>query len=55
MDKKDGFGMLYLTNGEKYAGNFIDDLISGYGTYYKMDGSSISGYWDDNILLKEVE
>lgn len=39
MDKKDGFGILYLSNGERYAGNFSNDLVSGYGTFYKIDGT----------------
>lgn len=34
MDKKDGFGILYLTNGEKYSGTFVNDTVNGYGLFY---------------------
>lgn len=36
MDKKHGYGLLYLSNGEKWAGEFVDDVPSGYGTYYSL-------------------
>ena len=36
-DNKEGFGTLYISNGEKFSGIFRQDYISGKGTYYKLD------------------
>ena len=44
----DGFGMLYLADGSKYSGKFKDDQVHGKGTFYKKDGSLISGNWEHN-------
>ena len=53
MDKKNSFGILYLTNGEKFAGNFKEDQAYGYGTYHRSDNEMISGYWENNIFIRE--
>lgn len=52
MDLRSGFGVLHLTNGEKYTGNFRSDKIHGYGTFYTMSGEIINGYWENEILIK---
>ena len=33
-DKKNGTGIWYFTNGERYAGAFFNDMIHGYGTFF---------------------
>jgi hypothetical protein len=38
LTRKNGFGVLYLTNGEKYVGSFKDDFLHGYGAFTKQDG-----------------
>ena len=43
MDKKNGFGILYLTNGEKYSGTFVNDTVDGYGLFYQLEGQPVSG------------
>lgn len=35
MDKKEGFGVLYMSNGDKYSGCFVGDNVHGYGTYVR--------------------
>lgn len=53
-EQKDGFGLLYLTNGEKYAGSFKNDQVHGYGTFYKKDGAIINGQWENNKFIKSL-
>jgi hypothetical protein len=52
MDKKNGFGTLYMCNGEKFSGCFNKDMIEGYGTFTKINGEKVSGIWNQNILRK---
>ncbi|KAL4506635.1 hypothetical protein ABPG72_000206 [Tetrahymena utriculariae] len=54
LDRKQGFGTLYFTNGERYSGDFQNDTIHGYGVYHSLDNESFSGYWEDNILIKRM-
>ena len=55
MDKKEGFGTLYLTNGEKFAGNFEEDEAKGFGNFYKINGEVISGYWENNLFVRKAQ
>ena len=38
-DRKEGWGILTLSNGERYEGNFRNDTIEGRGSYYQMNGA----------------
>lgn len=51
-DFKEGFGVLYISNGEKFEGHFCNDIIHGKGVYFKRDGNIISGVWDQNKFQK---
>jgi len=33
--RKEGFGLLHLSNGEKYTGSFVEDQVHGYGAFTK--------------------
>ncbi|KAM3145573.1 hypothetical protein pb186bvf_002347 [Paramecium bursaria] len=46
--KKHGYGILYFTNGEKWAGEFVDDQPSGYGTWYGQS-EEINSRWIKGI------
>lgn len=37
-DNKEGFGILFLSNGERYEGQFSEDFINGQGVFFTMDG-----------------
>ena len=37
-DNKEGQGTLFLSNGDKFEGNFLQDLVSGPGKYIKSNG-----------------
>lgn len=51
MDKKEGFGTLYLSNGDKFSGCFKDDAIEGFGSFYiAKEAKYINGIWVNNIL-----
>lgn len=52
MDQKDGFGTLYMRNGDKFSGCFIKDIIEGYGTFSAKNGQTVSGVWKNNIYKK---
>lgn len=52
MDKKNGFGTLYMVNGDKFSGCFVNDVIEGYGTFTSYKGERVSGIWTQNILKK---
>lgn len=45
-----GFGVLFLTNGEKYEGEFNDGMIDGEGVFYSQDNDILRGVWSDGIL-----
>ena len=49
-DMKHGKGTLVLENGEKFEGQFKDDLVNGLGIFYGQNGK-ISGKWEDNLLV----
>ncbi|CAD8067168.1 unnamed protein product [Paramecium sonneborni] len=49
-DNKEGQGVLYLSNGDKFEGNFLQDLVSGPGKYIKANGQFVSGRWWRNKL-----
>ena len=34
MDRKEGFGTMYMTNGDKFSGCFKNDAIEGFGTFF---------------------
>lgn len=47
-DFEDGYmkkGTFIWTNGDKYIGEFKDNLFNGYGTYIKADGTFKTGQW----------
>lgn len=43
-DMKDGSGILILENGEKYEGEFSNDMVHGEGTFYGKK-SVVEGIW----------
>ncbi|CAK73287.1 unnamed protein product (macronuclear) [Paramecium tetraurelia] len=49
-DNKEGQGTLYLSNGDRFEGNFLQDLINGPGRYIKKNGQIISAKWWRNKL-----
>jgi hypothetical protein len=48
---KQGMGKLTLSNGEYFEGSFLEDSISGSGTYHCLDGNTIRGRWNNNLLV----
>jgi hypothetical protein len=50
-DCKQGFGTLYLINGEKFVGSFLKDEIHGSGEFYKLNGEVVKGAWQNNKLV----
>jgi hypothetical protein len=47
---KHGYGILYFSNGEKWAGEFYDDIPNGFGTFYGISGE-VTGKWVKGILF----
>ena len=44
-DSKEGFGIMYLVNDEKYVGQFMKDMMHGKGAFYTTTGGLIQGTW----------
>ncbi len=52
-DSKNGKGVFYLSNGEYFEGNFLNDTAQGEGVYATISGKKIRGIWEMNLLEKE--
>ncbi|KRX02529.1 Protein kinase-like domain [Pseudocohnilembus persalinus] len=53
-DQKEGFGELYLTNGDIFAGTFVSNKAHGYGTYYRVStNEEITGVWINNLFEEQ--
>ena len=50
-DRKHGWGILTLSNNERYEGQFKNDSLDGYGTFFTMNGSQIAGVWKNGKLI----
>ena len=54
-DAKHGIGTLYLANGDKFFGNFSEDLVHGEGQYTStQDGDKVEiiGEWEKNLFIE---
>ena len=40
---------MLLKNGEKYVGQFKNDLIDGYGIYFYSNGKRYEGNWRKSV------
>jgi len=48
---KQGFGTLFLSNGDTFTGNFNSDNVDGKGSYVRVNRKSIvAGIWANNVL-----
>ena len=52
-EKADGLGTLFLVNGEKYIGEFKQDMVNGSGTFHCLNGAVIQGEWVCNKLVEQ--
>jgi hypothetical protein len=41
-------GIIYLNNGARYDGDFIEGIMEGKGTYYYANGDKYEGDWGKN-------
>ena len=44
-NQRNGYGVMFYTDGSLYKGNWIADLREGYGVFYGVDGSHYRGEW----------
>ncbi|CAD8171065.1 unnamed protein product [Paramecium octaurelia] len=51
-DNKEGQGTLYLSNGEKFCGQFLKDYINGFGLFHTKNQKIVEGRWVNNKLIK---
>lgn len=52
-DKKEGFGTLFMVNGDKFSGCFKNDTVEGFGTFYlAKENRNINGIWIQNMLKR---
>ena len=45
----DGVGTYYYSKGERYTGEWRNNIKQGYGKYYYVNGAIFEGQWRDNI------
>lgn len=50
-DNKEGYGVLYLSNGDRFEGEFKDDNVHGPGAYIFANQQTIVGEWWNNRLV----
>jgi len=51
--KMTGEGTFEYKNGKKYIGELVDNYFTGKGTMYYADGTSESGIWEKDVLIKK--
>lgn len=51
--KKTGFGVVTISNGDKYVGHFVEDTVDGEGSYSRLNGRTIVGKWKKNKLVSQ--
>jgi len=49
-EKKHGKGTLYLSNEDKYIGEYVMDKREGNGTYFWSDGSKWEGHFSNSLM-----
>lgn len=52
--KKQGFGCLLLSNGEKFEGGFYNDLPDGKGKFTKSNGYVLEAKWKAGKLIRNI-
>ena len=53
-DNKEGSGVLVLSNGENYQGEFREDMVHGIGHFHTMNRGAVKGEWWENKLAKQL-
>lgn len=49
-DLMSGFGVMAFSNGDSYAGDWLDDAMHGaHGLYVKADGTTYEGGWKHDL------
>ncbi|KAL4479605.1 hypothetical protein ABPG72_004201 [Tetrahymena utriculariae] len=51
-DLKQGQGILYLPNGNRFIGGFLNDMVEGIGIFVTSEGKEIKAHYSQNKLLK---
>lgn len=51
--KKEGFGTLFIANGDIFVGTFARDVVHGRGSYTLKNGQKYIGLWMENILIQK--
>ena len=46
---KEGYGIYYFSNGDKYEGEWKNDKREGYGIYYYSDKDKYEGEWKNDL------
>jgi hypothetical protein len=52
---KEGHGEFRCENGDKYVGNFSDDLWSGEGVFMSAENITYKGCWNEGTLTSPAE
>lgn len=52
--KKNGSGVLMLSNNEYFQGMFCEDKIHGKGSFQMINGKRVIGEWNNNKLIHKI-
>ncbi len=50
-DEANGYGVVTYSDGSRYQGEFKDNMFNGQGTGILPDGTTMSGWWENNEYL----
>ena len=53
--KFNGIGTLFLSNGDKYTGDFVNGKFNGTGTLTRANGEIIRGKWLNGNLVDHLK
>lgn len=50
-----GKGIVYFNNGDRYEGEFVDQVFEGYGEYYyHVNGQKFEGIWAKDNKVRGI-
>ena len=49
-----GIGNLFLSNGQKFLGQFWEGKVHGEGTFYRQNGEIEVGLWQNNKYVGKL-
>lgn len=52
---RNGYGLIFYSNGSRYEGYFTDNIKNGYGMFVFQDGTSYIGRFENDRMVDDIE